>query len=87
VGHGALSVTWRTFSSKAATHWPMSRLRLYFIGLSAFLTFTVGLTRVYLGVHYPSDVLAGWTAGLAWALLCWTGARYLQQRGAVEPAR
>jgi undecaprenyl-diphosphatase len=62
-------------------------LKLYFIGLAMFMIFVIGLSRVYLGVHYPSDVLAGWSAGLAWALLCWTAARYLQGNGAVEPPR
>jgi undecaprenyl-diphosphatase len=49
-----------------------------------FLTFIVGVSRVFMGVHYPTDVLAGWSAGLAWALLCWMVSHWLQRRGAVE---
>jgi undecaprenyl-diphosphatase len=59
-------------------------VKLYFLAAALLLTFLVGISRVYMGVHYPTDVLAGWTAGLVWALLCWLVARYLQRRGAVE---
>ena len=63
------------------------KLKVYFLGVACFLTFVVGLSRVMLGVHYPSDVLAGWSVGLAWALLCWMVASHLQRRGKVEQAR
>jgi undecaprenyl-diphosphatase len=62
-------------------------LKLYFLAVACFLTLVVGVSRVFLGVHYPTDVLAGWAAGLAWAVLCWMVASYLQRRGAVEPPR
>jgi undecaprenyl-diphosphatase len=61
------------------------RARAYVLAVAATLTVLIGLTRVYLGVHYPTDVLAGWVAGCVWALSCGLGARALQQRGRVEP--
>jgi undecaprenyl-diphosphatase len=42
-------------------------------------TLLVGISRIYLGVHWPSDVLAGWCAGFVWAMLCWLTARAWQR--------
>jgi len=63
------------------------RVRVYLMSLAIILTLAVGLSRIYLGVHYPSDVLAGWCIGSVWAALCWTlGLRLQQHRDDQEPA-
>jgi undecaprenyl-diphosphatase len=58
--------------------------KLYFLCVALLITMLVGISRVHLGVHYPSDVLAGWATGSLWSSLCAQMARWLQRRGAVE---
>ncbi|WP_227698569.1 phosphatase PAP2 family protein [Sphingomonas hengshuiensis] len=48
-----------------------ARMRAFVLGAALGLTLMIGVSRVYLGVHWPSDVLAGWAFGSAWALLWW----------------
>jgi undecaprenyl-diphosphatase len=86
-GHAMLSaVTFLTLGVLLASIHNSWRVKVFFLGIAIFLTVIVGVTRVYLGVHYPTDVLAGWCVGAGWAAICWTAFHWLQGRGVIEPA-
>ncbi len=75
-GHAMLSAaTYLTLAAMLTRVEKSRQVRMFFIGLAVFLIVIIGMSRVYLGVHYPTDVLAGWCAGSAWAGFVWLFAR------------
>ena len=80
-GHATLSaVTFLTLAALLTRTRARRAVKIYFVAVAVVLTILTGLSRVYLGVHYPSDVLAGWCVGSAWAILCWAAALLMQRK-------
>jgi undecaprenyl-diphosphatase len=88
-GHSMLSaVVYLTLGAMLAHSEPRRRIKVFFVLVAMLLAGLVGASRVYLGVHYPTDVLGGWVAGSAWALAWWlAGRRFWHQAGLAWAAR
>jgi undecaprenyl-diphosphatase len=62
-------------------------VKFYCMFVAVMATLLVGVTRVYLGVHYPTDVLAGWLIGVSWALFCWLLERSIERSAGLKRER
>ena len=68
-GHALNSaIVYLTLAVLIARELELRRMRIFVVGAAALLVLLIGFTRLYLGVHFPSDVLAGWMLGASWAL-------------------
>lgn len=77
-GHSMISsALYPTLAVLIARALPTRRLRVFTVACGVFMAGMIGISRLYLGVHYPTDVLAGWTVGCTWALVCGVIARKL----------
>ena len=85
-GHSMMSaVVWLTVALVVARSLDSARLKVFVVSAAVFVVTLVGVSRVYLGVHWPTDVLAGWSLGGGWAVLCALVAAWLGRHRQIEP--
>jgi len=82
-GHAMISAAiFLTVGAMLAETQKRPAARAYLMGLAGLLVILIGCSRVYLGVHWPSDVMAGWCFGSVWALFAFAANRALRRRAA-----
>lgn len=61
--------------------------KVYCLAVAVLLTAIVGISRIWLGVHYPTDVLGGWMIGFVWASICWIATERYEAQAGIDAER
>lgn len=81
-GHAMMStVIYLTLAALVVRFFQDFRVRIYVVMVAVLISLLVGISRIFLGVHWPSDVIAGWALGIAWACFLWLAVALLQRWG------
>jgi undecaprenyl-diphosphatase len=87
-GHAMLAtITYLTLGALLAQVMPRRREKAFVLAAAALLAAMIGASRIYLGVHWTTDVLAGWSLGAAWAMICWLAAWAVRRWLGGHPSR
>ncbi len=87
-GHALMStVFYLTIGVMLTRAFPRRRLKAYALGCGITIALLIGLTRIYLGAHWATDVFAGWSVGAAWAMVLWLVAYVVERRQRLHHAR
>jgi len=79
-GHAMMSaIVYLSLAAMLAQIQTDKRTGFFIVLVAFFITAMVGLSRIYLGVHFPTDVLGGWSIGIAWASIWWLISWHLQR--------
>lgn len=85
-GHAMLSASvYLTLGALTARFASRRRVKTFVMTSAVIMTGLVGVSRVYLGVHWPTDVLAGWCVGASWAMVCWLTVWVIDRRWPSQP--
>lgn len=86
-GHSMMAATvYLTLAALLMRFHARRATQIYILTAAMLATLLVGISRVYLGVHWPTDVAAGWMIGASWALTVWLGAVLVERRGELAGA-